>query len=237
MVNRYLLPWRPRTILPEATSELAFAITSISGRCYRLALNGCAVTEQENLADVFTFLQQAVDDAVIRSDRSRVAIHAGVVSWRGSAILFPGQSGFGKTTLVRELIMRGTEYCSDEFAMIDSAGLIHPYPRPLMIREKGCNQRPVLAGELGAQVRREPAIPRMILSLRYQSGASFEIHPVNRSESVILLLRNTPQVLAEIPEMLGPLQSVASSAVCFRGVRGDASEAAERILALASELQ
>src|SRR5437870_1321145 len=43
----------------------------------------------------------------------RVFVHAGVVGWNGKAILIPGMSQSGKTTLVRQLIRAGATYYSD----------------------------------------------------------------------------------------------------------------------------
>src|SRR3981189_2021508 len=37
-------------------------------------------------------------------------LHAGVVGWHGRAIVFPGQSLCGKTTLVREMLRLGATY-------------------------------------------------------------------------------------------------------------------------------
>ena len=58
-------------------------------------------------------------------------VHAGVVGWQGKAILIPGRSFSGKTTLVKALIEAGATYYSDEFAILDRQGLVHPYPLPL----------------------------------------------------------------------------------------------------------
>src|SRR6478752_5303275 len=60
-----------------------------------------------------------------------VFVHAGAVAVDGSVIIIPGDSFSGKTTLVSELVQRGATYFSDEFAVIDKDGLIHPYPKPL----------------------------------------------------------------------------------------------------------
>src|SRR5262249_53029615 len=59
-----------------------------------------------------------------------VFVHAGVVGYGGRAILLPGRSFSGKTTLVAELARAGAEYYSDEYAVLDSAGAVHAYPRP-----------------------------------------------------------------------------------------------------------
>src|SRR2546422_9759690 len=62
-------------------------------------------------------------------------LHAGVVGWQGSAIVFPGRSLSGKTTLVREMLRLDATNYSDEFAVVYSSGLVHPFARPLGIRE------------------------------------------------------------------------------------------------------
>src|SRR5438477_263298 len=46
-----------------------------------------------------------------------------------------GCSLSGKTTLVREMLRLGATYYSDEFAVVDDSGLVHPFARPLGIRE------------------------------------------------------------------------------------------------------
>ncbi len=74
----------------------------------------------------------------------RVFVHAGVVVCQGRGILLPGRSFSGKSTLVAELIRAGAEYYSDEYAVLDSTGSVHPYPRPLSIRQRrlGRNEAP-----------------------------------------------------------------------------------------------
>src|SRR5205085_11744707 len=66
-------------------------------------------------------------------------LHAGVVGWKGRAIVVPGSSFTGKTTLVREMLHLGATYYSDEFAVVDRSGLVHPFPRPLGIRQRGAH--------------------------------------------------------------------------------------------------
>ncbi len=71
------------------------------------------------------------------ADRTKLAVHAGVIAWNGRVALLPGASQAGKTTLVTELLKRGTVYYSDEYALLDTEGRVHAYPRALMLRESG----------------------------------------------------------------------------------------------------
>ena len=54
--------------------------------------------------------------------RRRVFVHAGAVGWHGKAIIIPGRSMSGKTSLVRELVRAGAIYYSDEYAVLDLQG-------------------------------------------------------------------------------------------------------------------
>ena len=54
----------------------------------------------------------------------RVFVHAGVVGWNDRAILIPGISYSGKTTLVDQLIRAGATYYSDEYAVLDVRGRV-----------------------------------------------------------------------------------------------------------------
>lgn len=67
----------------------------------------------------------------------RVFVHAGVVGLGDGAILVPGKSLSGKTSLVRALVDQGGVYYSDEFAVLDSRGRVSPWAEPLSIRRNG----------------------------------------------------------------------------------------------------
>jgi len=58
-----------------------------------------------------------------------------VVAWRGRAILLPGRSYVGKSTLVMELVRAGAVYYSDEYAVLDARGRVHPFAQPVALRE------------------------------------------------------------------------------------------------------
>src|SRR6201989_340392 len=69
-----------------------------------------------NPKDVFGVLESDLRLYVAERARRRVFVHAGAVGWRGRAILIPGRSFSGKTTLVAELVKAGAKYYSDEYA-------------------------------------------------------------------------------------------------------------------------
>ncbi len=78
--------------------------------------------------------------AIFRSLLDRVAgwfvLHAAALERDGRALLVAGPSGTGKTTLALGLSERGYRLLSDDFAPLHrETGLVHPFPRPLGIRE------------------------------------------------------------------------------------------------------
>ena len=65
-----------------------------------------------------------------------VFVHAGVVGWRGRAIVIPGRTHTGKSTLVAALLEAGAVYYSDEMAIFDSDGRVRAFPVPLVMRQE-----------------------------------------------------------------------------------------------------
>jgi hypothetical protein len=56
-----------------------------------------------------------------------VFVHAGAVGWQGKGIVIPAPSRSGKSRLVEALVRAGATYYSDEFAVLDSRGRLHPF--------------------------------------------------------------------------------------------------------------
>ena len=98
-------------------------------------------------------LEAALRAHVALQSPDRIFVHAGVVAVRGRAIVLPGTSYCGKTTLVAALVRAGATYFSDEFAVLDERGAVHPYPKPLRCAatRRGC--RPTCSRRIWAARR------------------------------------------------------------------------------------
>ena len=238
IVERYLLPWLPRASAQAEPAGLCISLTrNAAPGHFQVRLNDRVIAESEALPYLLNLIQQAADERIIATLDRQAAVHAGVVAYRGRAIVLPGASGSGKSRLVQELLRRGAEYCSDEYAIFDRTGKVHPYPRALMIRNEGEVQHPFLASELPAAVRTGPIPAGLILFLKYATGAAgLTIDALDRSDALIRLLQNCPHILAENPGVITPLQAVVAQARAWSGVRGDAEEAAVEILRLAADV-
>jgi hypothetical protein len=102
-----------------------------------------------------------------------------------------------------------------------------------LLLRNGCpEQVPVLAGECNAPVGDAPAPVGWILSLDYQPARTWAIEAVPQSEGLLTLLRNTPHVLADSPDMVGSFQRAVAGATCYAGRRTEAKDAADEIFRL-----
>jgi len=64
-------------------------------------------------------------------DPEIVSIHAAVLNIAEQACMFAGVSGAGKSSICTAGLLTGAKYLSDEFALLDQQGAIHPFPRPM----------------------------------------------------------------------------------------------------------
>jgi hypothetical protein len=202
------------------------------GEQLQLSVEDVVVTSASRAIHLVPALIRVVDEAVIQRLTGLRAVHAGTVVLGGRALLLPGATHAGKSSLVAELLRRGATYFSDEYALIDSQGRVHPYPRPLLLRNGCPEQVPMLAGECNAPVGDAPAPIGWILALEYQPAETWSVAAVPQSEGLLTLLRNTPHVLADSPDMVAAFQRAVAGATCYAGRRTEARDAAEEIFRL-----
>ena len=116
---------------------------------YSVTCHGSEVFAAATEEDVVQWLCQDIDNTVAQRSRQMLFVHAGVVGWRGLAIVIPGRSHTGKSTLVAELVWRGAVYYSDEFAVLDDTGRVHPSRRPLVLATRDdCRRISVSCGRM-----------------------------------------------------------------------------------------
>ena len=102
---------------------------------YRLYAGTNLVADGRTLTDAGRALAAHAELFVAEHATDHLFVHAGVVGWEDRAIVMPGASFAGKTTLVRAWLEAGATYYSDEFAVLDRDGRVHPFARPLAIRD------------------------------------------------------------------------------------------------------
>ena len=78
----------------------------------------------------------------------------------------------GKSALVAELVRAGATYYSDEYAIFDSLGRVHPYPKPLSLRGEpdGRAERHPIEG-WGGRRGTKPLRVGLVVNTVYKPGA------------------------------------------------------------------
>jgi hypothetical protein len=168
----------------------------------------------------------------------RTFVHAGVVGWRGRAIVVPGRSRSGKTTLVTELVRAGAAYLSDEFAVLDARGRVHPFAKRLSIRGPGgCDfhvERPSVE-ELGGR-RETRALPvRLVVLAIHRPGADWRPETLTAGQAVIEMLAHTVPARLRPAASLVALERAVARATVVKGERDEAKDLAPRLLRLLDE--
>ena len=183
--------------------------------------------------DVLAWLCQDVENTVARRSRQMLFVHAGVIGWRGLAIVIPGRSHSGKSTLIAELVRRGAAYYSDEFAVLDDVGRVHPYRRRLVLRGE---TRP--RAELRLLRADQPSDPlpiAVVVAGSYQPGVIWRPTIVRGARAALPLIDGTVQGREESERMLRIAACVAPGIVTLQGPRPDARDVAAQVLELVDD--
>ena len=189
------------------------------------------VARTTDLDQVFERFESDLRLYVAEVAHHRLFVHAGVVGWRGRAIVIPGRSFSGKTTLVAELVRAGASYYSDEYAVFDSRGRVHPYPKPLSLRENGSfQQKDYPAEAFGGRTGTKPLSVGLVVMSEYKSGAKWRPRQLSAGQGVLALLANTVAARRQPKTAFAILQQVTAKAPVLKGIRGEAKEIVGSIL-------
>lgn len=191
-------------------------------------------------------LMSTINMAAVASLDGALMVHASVVGDDHGAIVIPGPSGTGKSTMAAALVDRGLRYLSDEIAPIVTGGMVVPYPKPLMVGGMSFDEvealRPMdlcdgtfdvwfldprrFSG--GYESRPQPI--RAVVSLEYVPRATVEISQMTPGETTAVLACNAFNMARSGRD---GLELAAGAARYARGVRilhGGASSAVDHII-------
>jgi Rps23 Pro-64 3,4-dihydroxylase Tpa1-like proline 4-hydroxylase len=210
-------------ILPGTTDQPAYIITR----------DGIYVCAEQTEEGVFYCLRHEIDNAVPQRSRQMLFVHAGVVGWRGWAIVIPGPGHAGKSTLVAELVRRGAVYYSDELAALDDTGRVHPYRRAPALRD--AERR---AQDLRLVREDEPIEPLpicLIVEGAFRPGVTWRPTVIRGTRAVLSLLDEAFIAGGETARMLRIAARVSQTAVTLRGMRSEATGVAAQLLDLVDD--
>jgi hypothetical protein len=211
------------SVVRDATAEAA-ARTQVLVERRRILDTRC-------WSDALHCLESHIQLHVAEMARDRIFLHAGVVGWRGKAILLPGRSFVGKSSLVAALLTAGAEYLSDEYAVFDPNGLVHPYARRLSLRQDGgAKLRRPGPEEFGSRTCPGPLPVGLVAMTRYVAGARWCPARAPGGWAALALLNNMVPIRRQPDRCLQVVHRVLAEALCLRGNRGEAEDAAPALL-------
>jgi len=113
-----ILPPGWRAIDPAAVVS-RFSLDRTDADSYDVTINRHLAIEHASLDVALGLIDADLRMLIATNTPDWIFVHAGVVALRGRALVIPGESFSGKTTLVRALVEAGATYYSDEYAVLD----------------------------------------------------------------------------------------------------------------------
>lgn len=227
--------WKPAASpIVDHLFSLVIGSTDPNSKVLRLSLayyDAVRIARVKDLNCVLDRFESELLLLVADKARRRTFVHAGVVGWKNQAILIPGRSFSGKTTLVKQLVQAGAKYYSDEYAVLDERGRVHPFPLPLGIRPEGESEaNPVEVASFGGVAGTSPLPVALVIATTYRRGATWRPHELSRGNGVLELLAYTVSARSQTKLALATLPQTVRSARVLKGVRGEADAMIKAIL-------
>ena len=189
------------------------------------------------LADLVDDLDSQFRFLVAQFSREMVFIHAGVVARRGKAAMFPAPSHSGKSHLVAKLIAAGADYVSDEHAILDGEGMVHPWYKPLALRSGvTTRQRNASPAEFGARHIVQPLPVRLIFATHFEPDAVWRPQRLPPTQGAQVLLANAVAARIQPERVMQAAARAAQQATAFKSARPDSADVVPEILKMLDEL-
>ena len=198
---------------------------------YNLYWNDMLFALKLTMSELLDRLNSVISIAIAELSKEKVFIHSGVIEWKGKAILLPGFSFSGKSTLVAELVKCGAIYYSDEFAVIDNQGFVTAYPRPLSLRKPGTHQQTNISIEdIGGRIGNSRLPVGLVVFNRYKADANWAPLQLSPGNGLLRLLENTHSTQRSPKRAMKVLKNIVMNARIISTFRGEASHVAPIIL-------
>jgi hypothetical protein len=210
--------WRPCS---DAGDEHRLAIVANERGGYTFDAAGARKFEDAALDTALEMMEREIRLRIAREAPDRIFVHAGVVGRAGGALLLPGGTFTGKTTLVAALVRAGASYY----------GLVHPYPKPLSLRGKDTKQRNHHVESLGGSAADRPVPVRAVVVTTYRRGAEWAPKLLSTGDGALALLAHVVPARERPAESLRATRRAAEDAVVLEGDRGEAEDLVPLLLA------
>lgn len=172
-------------------------------------------------------------------------VHAGVVAKAGRAIVLPGLSRAGKSTLVLALLRAGAQLLSDELLAYDPAtARLLPFARAVKVRDECVGYFPSVAGEfvgagegrflplpaLGPQGVATSARAGVLAAPQWAATGDGTPRVITAGEGLLHLARSTLNFGSQRERSIDHLAALAGASACFDLVWREPHAAADALL-------
>jgi hypothetical protein len=227
--------WLPPAWIPSGVGvePISFEIVSNRDDPYELFRDG-NLYETGSLETVIGSFELQLRNYVAQMAPDHVFIHAGTAAFDGRAIAVPGESFSGKTMMIQALVRAGATYFSDEYTVLDREGFVHPYPKPLAVRDGGDGYRGKSyhqPGDLGEVTDGSKVRLGMVLCFEYRPDAVWDPQELTPADALVALIPHTfPSPDRAADTMATLAAALDGSVIALKGHRGEADETAALIL-------
>jgi hypothetical protein len=220
--------WRRR---PRASVQHTVGLLEEGEDIYSVYHNGICIHDAPGRRYALMVMDAQIQGQVAFEAPEFVFLHAGVVADDDRAIVIPGLSFTGKTMLVHALVETGALYYSDEFAVLDEAGHVHPYPKRLSLRPAD-GGRPVETDveQLGGRVGEHPLRIGLVILAPYSPGAEWSPRKLSMGAGALALFEHAVPAQSRPEQTMRFLSAALKRAVILSGERGEADEFARVLL-------
>ena len=219
-------------IFEETPTETGHTFgVGFSDGLFRLYREGEEISSGSSERNFFKYLNSSLRLEVAEYAKDSVFVHAGVVGWKDRAIVVPGASFSGKSTLTAELVKIGATYFSDEYAVFEPNGFVGPFPRYLSLRYFGASRESAVPVEkLGGEEGKNPIPVGMVLFTEFSKGAAWQPEYLGTGSGIMEMIPHTLTIRRDPAFSLKVLDLVVRRAIIVKSPRGDAKKFAKFLL-------
>jgi len=180
--------------------------------------------------DNFEVMEASMVRTVSRTSKDFLFVRGGVVGWEGQAIMVVGPPGSGRTTFIKELVGAGAQYYSDQFAVFDREGLVHPFPTPIYSSNGTDACRRICPTQYHGST---PLRLGRVLVTHYEPGARWRPRPLTQGQAMLAIMEWSINA-DRWPMAVGSLCHAVLRSSAFKGKRGEAASVVPELLGCGS---
>ncbi len=235
---------------PDAVGSAWIALDEDDGAWTLTSSAGTVARTGSRLAGALRVISE-INHLAVTGRPHDLVLHAGAVARDGRAVVLPGSSNRGKSTLTTALVGAGYAYLTDEAAAIRAGGVVAPYPKAIALDPGSFPLFPDLAptdgrnglaaalagrewhvdpSRVGAIAGTRPV--RVVVCPRWRAGSSTRLHRLAPAEALHVLLGETFDFGGAAPVVFPRLARLVETVPVYRLGYGDLDRAVATVRAL-----